>query len=100
MAGPNWLQEDDKIVLAVVDEPANSRRWWATVGGGTWEQTKTDGPRRLHVSERQAAVPTMSYFPPSVEERLPAYEAPRIRSPLPLVDVIHGDVDAFYVDLL
>ena len=63
---PNWrvqiaLQEDDTIVLAVVDEPANSRRWWATLGGGTWEQTTTDGPRRLHISERQTVVPTMSY---------------------------------------
>jgi len=100
---PNWrvqiaLQEDEEIVLAVVDEPANSRRWWATLGGGAWEQTGTDGPRRLHISERQAIVPTISYFPPSVEERLPAYEAPRISSPLPLVDVIHGDIDAFYVE--
>ena len=100
---PNWrvqiaLQVDDEIVVAVVAEPANGRRWWATAGGGTWEQRRDDEPRRVRVSDRPSAPPTVAVYPPSIEDRLPVHQLPHPRSPLPLVDVIRGDVDAFYVD--
>jgi histidinol-phosphatase len=100
---PNWrvqiaLQVNDEIVLAVVDEPANGRRWWASLGGGTWEQARDGEPRRLRTSDRRADPPTVAVYPQSIEERLPAHQLPQMRSPLPLVDVIRGDLDAFFVD--
>ena len=100
---PNWrvqiaLQVKDEVVLAVVDEPANGRRWWASIGGGTWEQAGDGEPRRLRASDCRADPPTVAVYPQSIEERLPAHQPPQVRSPLPLVDVIRGDLDAFFVD--
>jgi len=100
---PNWrvqiaLRIDEEIVLAVVDEPANRRRWWATSGGGTWERAENGPATRLATSKRRGGTPVLAYYPPSVVDRLPAHESPVVRSALPLVDVIRGDIDAFYVD--
>lgn len=57
---PNWrvqiaLQVNDEIVLAAVDEPANGRRWWASIGGGTWEQTGDGEPRRHSTALQRCA---------------------------------------------
>jgi fructose-1,6-bisphosphatase/inositol monophosphatase family enzyme len=100
---PDWriqiaLQIDEEIVLAVVDEPANRRRWWATVGGGTWERVENGPPTRLATSTRSEGTPIVAFHPPSVRDRLPAHSPPLVRSAPPLVDVIRGDIDAFYVD--
>lgn len=100
---PNWrvqiaLRIDEDIVLAVVDEPANRRRWWATAGGGTWERTENRPARRLSRSNRRSGTPILAYYPTPVVDRLPAHESPAVLSALPLVDVIRGDIDGFYVD--
>ena len=44
--------EDGRMVVGVVSAPALSRRWWATLGGGSWVNEPGGAePRRLHVSQ-------------------------------------------------
>jgi fructose-1,6-bisphosphatase/inositol monophosphatase family enzyme len=102
---PNWriqiaLREDDEIILAVVDEPANGRRWWATAGGGAWERTTAQpGARQLRVSDTSDAKnAVLAFYPPDVVRRLPPHVQMEPRSALPLVEVVRGEIDGFFVD--
>ena len=101
---PDWrvqiaLQDGPDIVLALVDEPVNRRRWWATAGGGTWERAGGNGgPRRLRASGPGQGDPVLAHHPPEVADRLPPHRPADPRSALPLVEVIRGEIDAFYVD--
>jgi histidinol-phosphatase len=98
---PNWrihiaLAVDGVVQLAVVTSPALGLRWWATRGGGAFEAPwplQGDGARRLAVSTTSsvadAALDSLSTMPPdtpSVRFRPPS-------SPLPLVELVRGDVD-------
>lgn len=102
---PNWriqiaLREDDEIILAVVDEPANGRRWWATAGGGAWERTTAQpDARQLRVSDTSDAKnAVLAFYPPDVVRRLPPHVQMEPRSALPLVEVVRGEIDGFFVD--
>lgn len=125
---PNWrvhlvLEVAGQSEIAVVTAPALGRRWWATRGGGAFESSwpgvpgqwprpgepgepgeagEAGGPAgatRLAVSTTSAVAgarldalddPSRARFPPGAV-RPPA-------SPLPLVALIHGEIDAFLAE--
>lgn len=43
---------EGRMLVGVVSAPALGRRWWATLGGGSWvREPGSAAPRRLHVSQ-------------------------------------------------
>lgn len=92
---PNWriqlaLEINGITELAVVTAPALGIRWWATRGGGAFESPWPLGePRRLEVSTTDARVVALG-------NRLPMARPPT--SPLPLVELVRGEIDAFLVE--
>ena len=54
---PNWctliaLEIDDRLSVAVCEQPSHRRRYWATRGGGAFKQSESDPEaHRLHVSD-------------------------------------------------
>lgn len=102
---PSWfvnvaLMDGDEVVVAVVDAPARSTRWEATAGGGTFEIDAAGARRRLSMSTNGAVDGALvHHYPAAVAERLPAgVVVPDERSNLPLVELVRGEIDAFYVD--
>lgn len=102
---PHWrvqiaLRERTDIVLALVDEPVTGRRWWATSNSGTYERPKPGDPeRRLQVSTAHAVKDAVvAHHPPAVGRRLPQHRPMEPRSALPLVELIQGQIDAFFVE--
>jgi len=104
---PNWrihiaLEVRGTTELAVVTSPALLRCWWATRGGGSFESSwppRESRTRPLRVSTTStltdavlAALDDESWirFPPG------AGRAPV--SPLPLVELVRGEIDAFLVE--
>lgn len=103
---PNWrvhvaLQVDDRVVVAVVVAPALGLQWWASRGGGAFEApwpTGTMDPVRLAVS-------TADEVAGSVADALPTDRRARLApatiaspSPLPLVELVRGEIDAFVAE--
>lgn len=104
---PHWrvhvaLEVDGVLEVAVVTAPALGTRWWATRGGGAfeapWPQSATDA-RRLAVSETaspaeasQGALDDASYA------RLPPVAVRAPHTPLPLVELVRGELDAFLAE--
>ncbi|MGQ5263880.1 inositol monophosphatase family protein [Micromonospora sp. ZYX-F-536] len=103
---PNWrvhiaLEVAGSTELAVVTAPALRRCWWATRGGGSFESSwprEEAEPKRLEVSATSMLAEarfdaldnaSRSSLPPSA--RPPA-------SPLPLVELVRGEIDAFLVE--
>lgn len=101
---PHWrvqiaLQDGDEIVVAVVDEPALDRRFWAERGGGAFEAVGDGRARRLRVAgDERAAIPIVAVHPPGLVDRLPEHQPMVPRSPLPLVELVRGAIDAFLVE--
>ncbi len=104
---PNWrihiaLEVAGSIRLAVVTSPALRRCWWATRGGGAFESSwpREEGQtRRLKVST--TAIPAKAVVDALDEEsraRLPANSARPPASPLPLVKLVRGEIDAFLAE--
>ena len=48
------LVDGSDVVVGVVSAPALGRRWWASQGGGAWEQFGSNAPNALHVSKVSA----------------------------------------------
>lgn len=48
------LVDGPDVVVGVVSAPALGRRWWASQGGGAWEQFGSNAPNALHVSKVNA----------------------------------------------
>lgn len=48
------LVDGPDVVVGVVSAPALGRRWWASQGGGAWEQFGSNAPNALHVSKVSA----------------------------------------------
>jgi histidinol-phosphatase len=102
---PNWrvhiaLEVAGRTELAVVTAPALGRRWWAIRGGGAFESSWPEQEGEL----TQLAVSATNQL---VEARLEALDMTRAglpptarppSSPLPLVGVVRGEVDAFLVE--
>ncbi|MGK5739299.1 inositol monophosphatase family protein [Micromonospora sp. URMC 103] len=104
---PNWrvhvaLEVDGHTEIAVVTAPALGRRWWATRGGGSFESPWPRGeaePRRLDVSTTSVlADARLEALDDVAGARLPPGVARAPASPLPLVELVRGEIDAFLVE--
>jgi fructose-1,6-bisphosphatase/inositol monophosphatase family enzyme/Ser/Thr protein kinase RdoA (MazF antagonist) len=101
---PHWriqiaLDSGGEITLAVVDAPALGVRWWATTGTGTHERVAGQPDRRLQVSETATLEDALvAPHPRRLVHRLPAGTRQPAPTPLPLVELIRGEVDAFLVE--
>ncbi len=98
---PNWrvqvaLQVNGRTELAVVTSPALGLCWWATRGGGAFESAwPRSEARRLEVSTT-AAVADAVLDAVGNDPRLPTARPPA--SPLPLIELVRGEIDAFLVE--
>jgi histidinol-phosphatase len=100
---PNWriqiaLEVRGITELAVVASPALGRCWWATRGGGafesSWPRAET---RRLGVSTAEwPENAVLVALDNDSGARLPSARPPW--SPLPLIELVHGEIDAFLVE--
>jgi fructose-1,6-bisphosphatase/inositol monophosphatase family enzyme len=100
---PNWriqlaLESGGEIIVAVVDAPALDVRWWAATGTGAYERV-ADGPdRRLRASETATVDDALvAAHPSQLAHRLPAGTRQPAPTPLPLVELIRGELDAYFV---
>lgn len=104
---PHWrihvaLEVRGSIEVAVVTSPALRRCWWATRGGGSFESS---WPREENKTSR-LQVSTTSSFDGAVLDaldnesraRLPPSTARPPASPLPLVELVRGEIDAFLAE--
>ena len=102
---PNWrvqiaLEVAGSVEIALVIAPALRRCWWATRGGGSFESSwprEESESKRLQVSTvslladaRLNALDDASRLPPGLA-RPPA-------TPLPLIELVRGEIDAFLVE--
>lgn len=101
---PNWriqiaLDVGGELCVAVVDAPILGVRWWASAGSGAYER-RTGGPtRRLRVSETATLDGALvAAHPSSAANRLPTGTRRPARTPLPLVELVRGEIDAYFVD--
>jgi histidinol-phosphatase len=115
---PNWrihlaLQVGDHIELAVVAAPALGLRWWAQRGSGAFEAdwTVTDSnsdelqkarhtlTRTLRVSgTRELGSSQTACAPEQTRQRLPVDCGVAAPTPLPLVELVRGEIDAFVAE--
>jgi histidinol-phosphatase len=104
---PNWrvhiaLQVAGTTELAVVTAPALGVRWWASRGGGSfessWPSDMTE-PKRLEVSTTSRfADAQLAALDDASRARLPPSTTRPPASPLPLVELVRGEIDAFLVE--
>lgn len=104
---PNWrihiaLEVRGTIEIAVVTSPALRRCWWATRGGGSFESSwprDERKPRRLEVSTTSTiADAVVDALDDGTRARLPPQAAGASGSPLPLVELVRGEIDAFLAE--
>lgn len=104
---PNWrihlaLQVDGTTEVAVVVSPALRCCWWAARGGGAFESAWPPAPgaaRRLRVSTTaDVADAALEALDDESRARLPVGGPRRRTGPLPLVELVRGEVDAFLVE--
>ena len=101
---PNWriqiaLEVRGVTELAVVASPALGLSWWATRGGGAFESSwPRDEPRRLQVSATETTEHAVLIAMDNDSRARLAPTAVPPSSPLPLIELVHGDVDAFLVE--
>lgn len=104
---PNWrihiaLEVHGTTQVALVTSPALGRCWWATRGGGSFESCwpRNEGPpRRLTVSTTSTlADAALAALDIESRARLPQSAARAPSSPLPLVELVRGEIDAFLAE--
>jgi histidinol-phosphatase len=104
---PNWriqvaLEVQGTTEIAVVTSPALRRCWWATRGGGSFESSwprEESKTRRLKVSTTSAlANAVLDALDDESRARLPPSGARAPASPLPLVELVRGEIDAFLAE--
>jgi fructose-1,6-bisphosphatase/inositol monophosphatase family enzyme len=104
---PNWrvhlaLEVAGSTEIAVVTAPALRRCWWATRGGGAFESSwprEEAGSKRLEVSTTSMlADARLDALDDASRARLPPSVARTPASPLPLVELVRGEIDAFLVE--
>lgn len=104
---PNWrvqlaLEVAGSIEIAVVIAPALHRCWWATRSGGAFESTwprDEAASKRLEVSTTsRMADARLAALDDASRARLPASAAPPSPSPLPLIELVRGEIEAFLVE--
>jgi len=87
--------------VAVVTAPALGCQWWATRGGGAFESSwpRHGNARRLRVSATARLVGArLDAFDTESRGRLPAEAVPPPRTPLPLVELVRGEIDGFLAE--
>jgi fructose-1,6-bisphosphatase/inositol monophosphatase family enzyme len=104
---PNWrihiaLEVRGTTEVAVVTSPALRRCWWATRGGGSfessWPRVERD-TRRLEVSRTSTlAGAVLAALDDESRARLPPSAARAAATPLPLVELVRGEIDAFLAE--
>ncbi|MGW5360688.1 inositol monophosphatase family protein [Actinopolymorpha pittospori] len=100
---PHWriqiaLDSGGEIVVAVVDAPALDVRWWAATGAGAHERVAGGPDQPLHVSQTARIDDALvAAHPWPVGRRLPAGTRQPAPTPLPLVELIRGELDAYLV---
>ncbi|MFI6831282.1 inositol monophosphatase family protein [Kribbella sp. NPDC050241] len=104
---PNWrvqiaLEVAGSIEMAVVTAPALRRCWWATRGGGSFESS---WPREAAEAKRLEVSTTSSLADARIEAldaasraRLAPAVANPPATPLPLIELVRGEIDAFLVE--
>ena len=106
-ADPNWrihlaLQVREQIQLAVVAAPALALRWWAERGQGCFEADWPAGrysPRRLSASQRPDLQGSLVACAPEASRlRIPPECGIASPTPLPLVELVRGEIDAFVAE--
>lgn len=104
---PNWrihiaLEDHGVTEVAVVTSPALRRCWWAIRGGGAFESPwprEEHHARRLQVSTTSTlADAVLDALDDDSRARLPPGAARAAASPLPLVELIRGEIDAFLAE--
>ena len=104
---PNWrihvaLEVQGTTEVALVTSPALRRCWWATRGGGSFESSwprEESKTRRLAVSTTTTlADAVLEALDDESRARLPPSAAPAPASPLPLVELVRGEIDAFLAE--
>lgn len=104
---PNWrihlaLQVHGTTEVALVTSPALGRCWWATRGGGSFESSwprEEGATRRLRVSTTSTLEDAvLGALSDGSRARLPSGAARAPASPLPLVELVRGEVDAFLAE--
>jgi histidinol-phosphatase len=104
---PNWrihiaLEVEGTTEVALVTSPALRRCWWATRGGGafesSWPRDKSE-TRRLEVSTTSTlSNAVLDALDDESRARLPPSGARAPASPLPLVELVRGEIDAFLAE--
>lgn len=103
---PNWrvhmaLEVDGETKVAVVTAPALGVQWWATQGGGAFESTwpRDGNEQRLNVTTTEVVEDAVvAAFGAESRLRLPPQAASAPPSPLPLVELVRGQIDAFLAE--
>lgn len=104
---PNWrvqiaLEIAGSTEIAVVAAPALRRCWWATRGGGSFESSwprDQAKPKRLQVSTTSTlAEARLNALDDASRARLPPSALHPPTSPLPLIELVRGETDAFLVE--
>jgi histidinol-phosphatase len=107
LGDPNWrihiaLEVRGTTEVAVVTSPALRRCWWATRGGGSFESSwprEDSMTRRLQVSTTSTlADAVLDALDDESRARLPPSAARPPASPLPLVELVRGQIDAFLAE--
>ncbi|MGW6376097.1 inositol monophosphatase family protein [Rhodococcus sp. NPDC055112] len=104
---PNWriqiaLEVHGVTQLAVVVSPALGRCWWASSGDGAFEASwplATDQPRSLRVSTTSSvANAVVDAIDEQSLARFPAIATRAPGSPLPLIELVRGEIEAFLAE--
>ena len=104
---PNWrvhiaLEVAGSTEIAVVTAPALRRCWWATRGGGSFESSwprEEAESKRLEVSTTSMlADARLDALDDASRARLPPSASRAPASPLALVELVRGEIDAFLVE--
>jgi histidinol-phosphatase len=103
---PNWrvhvaLEVAGVMEVAVVTAPALGRQWWATRGGGAFESSwpREGNAERLRVSRTASlAGARLDALDPESRGRLPGEATLAPPSPLPLVELVRGEIDGFLAE--
>jgi histidinol-phosphatase len=103
---PNWrvhvaLEVAGATAVAVVTAPALGHQWWATRGGGTFESCwpRDRGTKRLTVSHTDTITGArLDAVDEESRRRLPREATVAPPSPLPLVELVRGQIDGFLAE--
>ena len=103
---PNWrvhvaLEVGGDTEVAVVTAPALGRQWWATRGGGALESSwpRNGSTEVLQVSRTTSLDGALlDALDTESRDRLPHEAALAPPSPLPLVELVRGEIDGFLAE--